>query len=88
MVIQGDRDRQVAARHAQLLVDAARARKANPAADLLVVEGINHLLVPAPTGEVEEYASLQDKNVSPKVLDALASWLRGTLHVDASRAGR
>jgi hypothetical protein len=88
MVIQGDRDRQVAVRHAQLLADAARARKANPAANLVVVEGINHLLVPAPTGEVEEYASLQDKNVSPKVLDALASWLRDTLHVDAARAGR
>jgi len=88
MVIQGDRDRQVAARHAQLLVDAARARKKNPAADLVVVEGINHLLVAAPTGEVDEYAVLQDKNVSPKVLDALASWLRDKLHVDAARAGR
>jgi hypothetical protein len=88
MVIQGDRDRQVDARHAQLLADAARARKTNPAADMLVVEGINHLLVPAPTGEVDEYAVLQDKNVSPKVLDALASWLRDKLHVDAARAGR
>jgi hypothetical protein len=88
IVIQGDRDRQVAARHAQLLADAARARKTNPAADLVVVEGINHLLVPAPTGEVDEYAVLQDKNVSPKVLDALASWLRDKLHVDAARAGR
>jgi len=88
MMIQGDRDRQVAARHAQLLADAARARKTNPAADLVVVEGINHLLVPAPTGEVDEYAVLQDKNVSPKVLDALASWLRDKLHVDAARAGR
>jgi pimeloyl-ACP methyl ester carboxylesterase len=88
MVIQGDRDRQVAARHAQLLADAASARKKNPGADLLIVEGINHLLVPATTGEVEEYGTLQDKNVSPKVLDALASWLGDKLHVDAARAGR
>jgi pimeloyl-ACP methyl ester carboxylesterase len=88
MVIQGDRDRQVAARHAQLLADAAGARKKNPGADLLVVEGINHLLVPAPTGEADEYAALQDKDVSPKLLDALVSWLKGTLHVDAAGARR
>ncbi len=88
LIIQGERDRQVAVRHAGLLAGFARARKANPAAELVIVEGINHLLVPAPTGEIEEYAVLQDKNVSPKVLNALASWLRDMLHVDAARAGR
>jgi hypothetical protein len=37
---------------------------------------VNHLLVPATTGEVEEYARLTDRHVSPKVTQALVTWLK------------
>ena len=87
-VIQGDRDRQVRVRHASLLIEFAKARKKDPGADLFLVEGINHLLVPAATGDVEEYPTLADKNVSAKVIDSLISWLKDRLHVAPARAGR
>jgi pimeloyl-ACP methyl ester carboxylesterase len=76
LVVQGDRDRQVPVRHASRLIEMAKARKANWGAELVIVEGINHLLVPAPTGEVTEYATLQDKTVGRQVLVTLTNWLR------------
>lgn len=76
LIIQGDRDRQVPLRHGQLLLDLARSRKANWPSELFVVEGVNHLLVPAPTGEVSEYPLLTDKNISPKVLEHVTGWLK------------
>jgi pimeloyl-ACP methyl ester carboxylesterase len=88
LVVHGNRDRQVPSRHGQLLLDAARARKKSPEADLVTIEGVNHLFVPAETGDVDEYAALQDKQVSSKVLDALVPWLRAKLHVGAPGAGR
>lgn len=88
LVIHGGRDQEVPVRHGRLLLDAATARKGSPWAGLVTVEDVNHLLVPAPTGEVEEYAALADKNVSPKVLDALVSGLRNRLHVGSTGAER
>ena len=40
--------------------------------------GINHLLVPAKTGEIDEYGRLADRQVSPAVTTALIDWLRRT----------
>lgn len=79
LVVQGERDRQVTVRHAHRLIEAAKARKRPWPADLVIVDGINHLLVPAPTGEVTEYASLVDKKVSPLVISHVADWLASTL---------
>ncbi|MEI6666761.1 MAG: alpha/beta fold hydrolase [Acidobacteriota bacterium] len=88
LILQGERDRQVTAAHAQLLLDLAKARKNDPGAVLSMVAGVNHLLVPAVTGEVDEYASLQDRIVSPDLVRTLVGWLKDTLHVDSARAGR
>jgi pimeloyl-ACP methyl ester carboxylesterase len=79
LVVQGERDRQVPARHASRLVEMAKARKANWGVELVVVDGINHLLVPAQTGEVTEYATLQDKTVSRQVTDQLTIWLKSAM---------
>jgi hypothetical protein len=43
------------------------------------VPAINHLLVPATTGEASEYAELKDKNVSKAVTGAIVTWLNKTL---------
>jgi pimeloyl-ACP methyl ester carboxylesterase len=88
LVMHGERDRQMDARHGQLLVDVAKARKNDPGSELSIVEGINHLLVPAVTGEVDEYASLQDRTVSPKLIAKLVGWMKDKLHVDTARTGR
>jgi hypothetical protein len=89
LIIQAERDKQVAApRHGQLLVEAAKARKKKPEASLATIEGANHLFVPAETGDVDEYALLQDKRISQKLTDTLVPWLKDKLHVGAAGAGR
>jgi len=89
LVVQAERDRRVpAARHGQLLLDAAGNRKKKPEASLVTIEGVNHLFVPADTGDVDEYALLQDKRISPKLIDAIVPWLKDKLHVGAAGAGR
>jgi len=40
---------------------------------------VNHLLIPAKTGEVDEYSTLTDKQVSATVTDPIISWLKKTL---------
>ena len=42
----------------------------------LIVKGVNHLLVPAKTGEVSEYPSLGGSTVSPAVTSAISEWLK------------
>ena len=45
---------------------------------VVVVRGVNHLLVPAVTGEVNEHGTLPDRNVSKDVTMAVADWLKKT----------
>ena len=61
LIVQGDLDRQVPAAHADKLATLAKARK--KAADVQVAKfpALNHLLVPAKTGEVDEYSKLETK---------------------------
>jgi hypothetical protein len=47
--------------------------------ELVVVRGVNHLLTPAVTGEIGEYASLDDRTVSKDVTEAVNTWLARTL---------
>ena len=45
----------------------ATQRKNAPPVQVVKVPGVNHLLVPATTGEVDEYPTLKDKRVSAEV---------------------
>ena len=76
--MQGERDPQVPPANVERLETLARARKKSAAVDVVKVPEINHLLVPATTGEVEEYGRLNDRQVSAAVTSALADWLRRT----------
>lgn len=78
LIVQGERDMQVPPSNADQLETLARSRKKNVPVDKIKVPGINHLLVPAMTGEVEEYGRLADRQVSPAVTTALIEWLRRT----------
>jgi uncharacterized protein len=78
LVVQGLVDTQVAPSNADRLETLARARKKSGPVDVVKVPGINHLLVPATTGEVDEYATLKEKHVSPVVESAVALWLQKT----------
>lgn len=76
LIVQGDLDTQVAPSNADALGTLARARKKAPPVELLHVPGVNHLLVPATTGEVSEYGSLAEKKVDPAIASAIAAWLK------------
>lgn len=79
IVIQGSLDTQVPPHHATRLGELANARKKAPKTDAVVIDGINHLLVPAKTGEVDEYAQLKDGKISPKVVEKLLDWLKSVM---------
>jgi uncharacterized protein len=75
-VIQGQLDTQVPPHHAGKLGALANARKKAPKTEVVIVPGINHLLVPAKTGEVSEYGMLADRTVSPEVARRIVGWLQ------------
>jgi len=79
LVVQGVLDTQVPVENADKLEALAKARKKNAGVEVVKVQGINHLLVPAQTGEADEYTRLGDVSVSPEVTNALVAWLRKTL---------
>src|SRR3954447_19771534 len=79
LIVQGALDTQVEPQNADQLEALARKRKNAPGVEVVKVPGINHLLVPATTGEFSEYADLKDKHVSPAVTTALVTWLNKTL---------
>jgi pimeloyl-ACP methyl ester carboxylesterase len=79
LIVQGELDTQIEPSNADRLEALARARKKAPPPEVVKVPGVNHLLVPATTGEVAEYATLKDKQVSRQVTDVIATWLKKTL---------
>jgi uncharacterized protein len=79
LIVQGALDTQVPPDNADKLEALATARKRSRPVEVVRVPGINHLLVPAATGEVDEYAKLTDKHISPAVPQAIVAWLRKTL---------
>jgi uncharacterized protein len=79
LIVQGERDTQVPPRHADALAAAAAARKNKPAPEVVKLPGINHLLVPATTGEVDEYARLPSRTISPDVATKIAEYLGRTM---------
>lgn len=81
LIIQGALDTQVPPDQADKLEALSNARgvKTPNATRKIVVPGINHLLVPARTGEVEEYPSLPVKTVAAEITDPLIAWLKEVL---------
>jgi pimeloyl-ACP methyl ester carboxylesterase len=75
LVIHGELDREVLPHHAKRLAEAANTRKKAAPASLVLLPGLNHLLVPAKTGESSEYLLLPEKRISPEVARTIAGWL-------------
>lgn len=80
LIVHGELDRETPVAHASRLESLARARNKAPAThtQVRVVPTLNHLLIPAKTGEVDEYGSLTVRTVSPDVVRTLAEWLGAT----------
>jgi pimeloyl-ACP methyl ester carboxylesterase len=81
LIVQGELDTQVAPHHADTLAQFARDRKgAKATVEVVKVPGVNHLLVPAKTGDVSEYGTLgPDAKVSPQVTSSIAAFLTKVL---------
>jgi len=75
LIVHGALDTEVPPYHAEKLAELARARKRKVSVDVAALPGLNHLLVPAQTGEVEEYAVLPEKKVSPVATAAIGTWM-------------
>jgi pimeloyl-ACP methyl ester carboxylesterase len=78
LIVHGQLDGQVAPSNADGLEQLARSRRRG-SVEVVRVPGVNHLLVPAKTGELDEYGTLPDRTVSAAVTSALATWLQKSL---------
>jgi pimeloyl-ACP methyl ester carboxylesterase len=79
LIVHGAIDRQVPVEHADRLATVANKESDSKSVEVVIVKGVNHLLVPAITGEVREYGALPDRNVSKDVTSPVAAWLTRTL---------
>ncbi|HEU4690642.1 MAG TPA: hypothetical protein VFS23_19875, partial [Vicinamibacterales bacterium] len=76
--IHGGLDQQVPVQHVERLSELAQKDSRSKSVEVVVVRGVNHLLVPAITGNVSEYGTLPDRNVSKDVITAIGDWLKKT----------
>lgn len=74
LILQADLDKQVPPHHADKLAEMARARKKSPPVEIKHLTGLNHLMVPAKTGDLAEYPTLEAKTISPAIARAIAEW--------------
>jgi uncharacterized protein len=77
LVLHGALDKEVPPAHADKLADLAR-KSDSKSVEVVIVRGVNHLLIPAFTGELAEYPELTDRNVSKDVSGAIGAWLTKT----------
>lgn len=78
LIVHGELDTQIPPANADRLDMLAKSRKRTAPLEVAKLPGINHLLVEATTGEVDEYANLPGRTVSPAVTGAVVAWLRKT----------
>jgi len=74
LIVHGELDAQVPVSHADRLAELGKTSRSRAVA-VVTIRGVNHLLVPATTGDIAEYASLEDRNVSKDVTTAMTAWL-------------
>jgi uncharacterized protein len=79
LVIQPMLDREVPAYHGEQLAQLARSRPRAKTTDFVQLDGVNHLLARATTGDLSEYATLAQRSVTPAATLEIISWLAKTL---------
>ena len=79
LLIQGSLDRQVPPYHAERLASVARLRgRRESTVELARLEGVNHLLLAA-TGAAGDSASLESREITPRIAEVLIDWIRRTV---------
>jgi pimeloyl-ACP methyl ester carboxylesterase len=81
LIVHGALDSEIPPHHAETLAALAKLRKKprGEATRVEIVPGVNHLLVPAKEGTVDEYSELADKSISPAVVSIITGWLKEKL---------
>ena len=81
LIVHGALDKETPPAHADALerLSSGRNKIAPTHTRKVVVPSINHLLVPASTGDVAEYTTLDTRTVSPVVGATIAEWLATAL---------
>ncbi|MBV9959526.1 MAG: alpha/beta fold hydrolase [Acidobacteria bacterium] len=87
LIVQGAIDRQVTADQAELLAKAAR-EAGNADVTLRIFPGLNHLFLPATTGDESEYASLETSRIGDDVIKTIGDWLLFKLQRSEPAKGR
>ena len=77
LIVHGELDAEVPVSHMDRMAELAKTSRSRAVA-VVSVRGVNHLLVPAVTGDVDEYATLTDRTLSKDVTTAVTSWLAKT----------
>jgi alpha-beta hydrolase superfamily lysophospholipase len=78
LVLQGLLDTQVPPLNADRFEQMVPRLKRRQPMTVVRIPGVNHLLVPAKTGETSEYPTLMDARISPAIVEALVGWLKPT----------
>jgi fermentation-respiration switch protein FrsA (DUF1100 family) len=78
LFLHGELDDEVPVAHVDRLGELARKESRSRSVAVVTVRGINHLLVPATSGQISEYASLKDRNIGADVTSAIREWLAKT----------
>jgi uncharacterized protein len=75
LAIFGGLDAQVVAEQSEGPMREALAAAGNPDATVITFDGLNHLMQPAVTGNVDEYGAIAI-TIDPVVLDTIEAWLQ------------
>lgn len=78
LAINGDMDKQVDAVTNLHTVDSILSHNGNQHYKIVTLKGLNHLLQPAVTGAVEEYATIP-ATIAPEALQTIGTWLDGNV---------
>ena len=77
LLVHGELDAEVPVSHVDRLAELAIDGRPT-SVEVVTFRDVNHLLLPAVTGDVSEYASLDDRNVSVDVKTTINDWLAET----------
>jgi fermentation-respiration switch protein FrsA (DUF1100 family) len=78
LFVHAELDTQIPVSHVERLVGMAKKDSKSKSVEVVTVRGVNHLLVPAITGQTDEYPGLTDLNVSKDVTAPVQAWLTKT----------
>ena len=80
LILHGGLDTEVPLAHARQLEEFSETRdRAEATTQATILPGINHLMLKATTGRVDEYPTLQPRAIAPEVTSALTDWLAEAL---------